>query len=138
MHPKQTMTRSSRSYFDLSAEVIILILSSHTLRFFLFFISNTSSFLYWYDIYETCQVIEVAPAHCVVQISKSAGDLRKYNEVRKKKSCQLNIRKLKLVNLVTDLILIISFVKVYQVYWMKNLLCHHMTEILRINIKLAA
>ncbi|CAK8564217.1 unnamed protein product [Lathyrus sativus] len=45
MHPKQTLTRSSRSCFDLSAEVI-----------------------------------EVAPAHCVVQISKSAGDLRKYNE----------------------------------------------------------
>ncbi|KAL5066079.1 hypothetical protein RYX36_027816 [Vicia faba] len=45
MHPKPTLTRSSRSYFDLSAEVI-----------------------------------EVAPAHCVVQISKSAGDLRMYNE----------------------------------------------------------
>ncbi|XP_058754982.1 CBL-interacting serine/threonine-protein kinase 21 [Vicia villosa] len=45
MHPKQTLTRCSRSYFDLSAEVI-----------------------------------EVAPAHCVVQISKSAGDLRMYNE----------------------------------------------------------
>jgi len=30
-----------------------------------------------------CQVIEVAPAHCVVQVSKSVGDLRMYNEVRK-------------------------------------------------------
>jgi hypothetical protein len=28
-------------------------------------------------------VIEVAPAHCVVQISKSVEDLRMYNEVRK-------------------------------------------------------
>ncbi|CAL5199366.1 unnamed protein product [Lathyrus oleraceus] len=55
MHPKQTMTRSSRSYFDLSAEVI-----------------------------------EVAPAHCVVQISKSAGDLRKYNEFCESLSSLLN------------------------------------------------
>ncbi|KAK2412636.1 CBL-interacting protein kinase [Trifolium repens] len=45
MHPKTSMTRCSRSYFDLSAEVI-----------------------------------EVAPTHCVIQISKSAGDLRMYNE----------------------------------------------------------
>ncbi|CAJ2649712.1 unnamed protein product [Trifolium pratense] len=44
MHPKLSMTRCSRSYFDLSAEVI-----------------------------------EVAPTHCVIQISKSAGDLRMYN-----------------------------------------------------------
>lgn len=27
------------------------------------------------------QVIEVTPMHCVVQISKSAGELRLYNEV---------------------------------------------------------
>ncbi|AES92374.2 CBL-interacting kinase [Medicago truncatula] len=45
MHSKETMTRCSRSYFDISAEVI-----------------------------------EVAPAHCVVQVSKSVGDLRMYNE----------------------------------------------------------
>ncbi|XP_057422381.1 CBL-interacting serine/threonine-protein kinase 21 isoform X1 [Lotus japonicus] len=45
MHPKHLMTRNSRSYFDLSA-----------------------------------QVIEVAPTHCVVEIAKSAGDLRMYNE----------------------------------------------------------
>ncbi|KAI4344379.1 hypothetical protein L6164_011613 [Bauhinia variegata] len=45
MLPKQMMTRCSRSYFDLSAEVI-----------------------------------EVAPTHCVVEISKSSGDLRMYNE----------------------------------------------------------
>ncbi|WJX91151.1 CBL-interacting serine/threonine-protein kinase 21 [Trifolium repens] len=45
MHPKTSMTRCSRSYFDLSAEVI-----------------------------------EVAPTHCVIQISKSVGDLRMYNE----------------------------------------------------------
>ncbi|XP_061349925.1 CBL-interacting serine/threonine-protein kinase 21 [Gastrolobium bilobum] len=45
MHPKQIMTRCSRSCFDLSA-----------------------------------QVIEVAPTHCVVEISKSVGDLRMYNE----------------------------------------------------------
>ncbi|XP_012573429.1 CBL-interacting serine/threonine-protein kinase 21 isoform X2 [Cicer arietinum] len=45
LHPKQTMTRYSRSYFDLSAKVT-----------------------------------EVAPTHCVVEISKSAGDLRMYNE----------------------------------------------------------
>ncbi|KAK2358834.1 CBL-interacting protein kinase [Trifolium repens] len=45
MHPKPSMTRCSRSYFDLSAEVI-----------------------------------EVAPTHCVIQISKSVGDLRMYNE----------------------------------------------------------
>ncbi|GAU20990.1 hypothetical protein TSUD_201390 [Trifolium subterraneum] len=45
MRPKPSMTRCSRSYIDLSAEVI-----------------------------------EVAPTHCVIQISKSAGDLRMYNE----------------------------------------------------------
>ncbi|KAK4265453.1 hypothetical protein QN277_026505 [Acacia crassicarpa] len=45
MQPKRTMTRCSRSYYDLSAKVI-----------------------------------EVAPAHCVVEISKSAGDLIIYNE----------------------------------------------------------
>ncbi|KAI4335450.1 hypothetical protein L6164_014094 [Bauhinia variegata] len=45
MLPKQMMTRCSRSYFDLSAEVI-----------------------------------EVAPTHCVVEISKSSGDLRMYND----------------------------------------------------------
>ncbi|MED6125154.1 CBL-interacting serine/threonine-protein kinase 21 [Stylosanthes scabra] len=45
MHPKQMMTRCSRSYFDLSA-----------------------------------QLIEVAPTHCVVEISKSTGDLRTYNK----------------------------------------------------------
>lgn len=28
-------------------------------------------------------MIEVAPTHCVVEIAKSAGDLRMYNEVRK-------------------------------------------------------
>jgi len=44
-------------------------------------------------------VIEVAPAHCVVEISKSTGDLRMYNKVRKK-----NILGwiCKLINLVTD------------------------------------
>jgi len=35
------------------------------------------------DMRRNCQVIEVAPAHCVVQVSKSVGDLRMYNEVRK-------------------------------------------------------
>ncbi|MED6191579.1 CBL-interacting serine/threonine-protein kinase 21 [Stylosanthes scabra] len=45
MHPEQMMTRCSRSYFDLSA-----------------------------------QLIEVAPTHCVVEISKSTGDLRTYNK----------------------------------------------------------
>lgn len=45
MHPKRSMTRCSRSYYDLSAKVI-----------------------------------EVAPAHCVVEISKSTGDLRTYKE----------------------------------------------------------
>ncbi|KAJ7955752.1 Non-specific serine/threonine protein kinase [Quillaja saponaria] len=45
MHPKQKMTRCSRSYSDLSAEVI-----------------------------------EVAPSHCVVEISKSAGELGVYKE----------------------------------------------------------
>lgn len=45
MQPKQMMTRCSRSYSYLSA-----------------------------------QVIEVAPTHCVVEISKSAGDLRMYNK----------------------------------------------------------
>ncbi|KAJ0030069.1 hypothetical protein Pint_14210 [Pistacia integerrima] len=48
MHPKlnQKMTRCSRSYYDLSAEVI-----------------------------------EVAPTNCVIEISKSAGELRVYKEV---------------------------------------------------------
>ncbi|KAK4793696.1 hypothetical protein SAY86_024131 [Trapa natans] len=45
MHSSQKMIRSSRSYFDLSAEVI-----------------------------------EVAPLHCVVEISKSAGELATYRE----------------------------------------------------------
>ncbi|XP_028775386.1 LOW QUALITY PROTEIN: CBL-interacting serine/threonine-protein kinase 21-like [Neltuma alba] len=45
MHPKGTMTRCSRSYYDLSAKVI-----------------------------------EVTPAHCVVEISKSTGDLRTYKK----------------------------------------------------------
>ncbi|XP_027332939.1 CBL-interacting serine/threonine-protein kinase 21 [Abrus precatorius] len=45
MQPKPIMTRCSRSYFDLSA-----------------------------------QVIEVAPTHCVIEISKSEGDLRMYYE----------------------------------------------------------
>uniref|UniRef100_A0A5B6ZXP8 non-specific serine/threonine protein kinase n=1 Tax=Davidia involucrata TaxID=16924 RepID=A0A5B6ZXP8_DAVIN len=45
MHPKQKMTRCSRSCFNLSAEVI-----------------------------------EVAPTHCVIEISKSAGELGLYKE----------------------------------------------------------
>ncbi|XP_025607437.1 CBL-interacting serine/threonine-protein kinase 21 isoform X2 [Arachis hypogaea] len=45
LHPKQMMNRCSRSYFDLSA-----------------------------------QLIEVAPTHCVVEISRSAGDLRTYTK----------------------------------------------------------
>uniref|UniRef100_A0A2N9HCX3 Protein kinase domain-containing protein n=1 Tax=Fagus sylvatica TaxID=28930 RepID=A0A2N9HCX3_FAGSY len=45
MHHKQKMTRCSRSYFDISAEVI-----------------------------------EVAPTNCVVEISKSAGELHVYKE----------------------------------------------------------
>ncbi|KAJ4953911.1 hypothetical protein NE237_030743 [Protea cynaroides] len=45
VHQKQNLTRSSRSYFNLSAEVI-----------------------------------EVTPTHCVIEISKSAGELRVYNE----------------------------------------------------------
>ncbi len=45
MHPQQKMTRCSRSYFNLSAEVI-----------------------------------EVAPTDCVVEISKSAGELGVYKE----------------------------------------------------------
>ncbi|XP_042491933.1 CBL-interacting serine/threonine-protein kinase 21-like isoform X2 [Macadamia integrifolia] len=45
IHQKQNLTRCSRSYFNLSAEVI-----------------------------------EVTPTNCVIQISKSAGELRVYNE----------------------------------------------------------
>ncbi|KAF2282786.1 hypothetical protein GH714_043179 [Hevea brasiliensis] len=45
MHPKKKMTRCTRSYYDLSAEVI-----------------------------------EVAPTNCVVEITKSAGELRLYTE----------------------------------------------------------
>ncbi|PKI59862.1 hypothetical protein CRG98_019744 [Punica granatum] len=45
MHPSLKMTRCSRSYFSLSAEVI-----------------------------------EVAPLHCVIEISKSAGELGEYKE----------------------------------------------------------
>ncbi|KAJ1433515.1 Serine/threonine-protein kinase, active site [Sesbania bispinosa] len=56
MQPKQIMKRSSRSYFDLSAQEV---------QFFMF---------------GNCQVIEVSPTHCVVEISKSTGDLRMYNQ----------------------------------------------------------
>ncbi|KAG6698822.1 hypothetical protein I3843_08G038000 [Carya illinoinensis] len=45
MHPKQKMTRCSRSYLDISAEVI-----------------------------------EVAPTDCVIEVSKSSGDLQVYEE----------------------------------------------------------
>ncbi|XP_042504227.1 CBL-interacting serine/threonine-protein kinase 21-like isoform X2 [Macadamia integrifolia] len=45
IHQKQKLTRNSRSYFNLSAEVI-----------------------------------EVTPSHCVIEISKSAGELTVYNE----------------------------------------------------------
>ncbi|KAK3221476.1 hypothetical protein Dsin_008501 [Dipteronia sinensis] len=57
MHPKQKlkMIRSSRSYYDLSAEVI-----------------------------------EVAPTNCVIEISKSAGELRLYNEFCKSLSSLLS------------------------------------------------
>ncbi|KAL7193737.1 hypothetical protein ACSBR2_025373 [Camellia fascicularis] len=54
IHPKQKMTRCSRSCFDLSAEVI-----------------------------------EVAPTHCVVEISKSAGELVLYTEFCKSLSSML-------------------------------------------------
>ncbi|XP_015877246.1 CBL-interacting serine/threonine-protein kinase 21 [Ziziphus jujuba] len=54
VHLKQKMTRCSRSYFDLSAEVT-----------------------------------EVAPTSCVVQISKSAGELRLYREFCKSLSSLL-------------------------------------------------
>lgn len=54
MHPQQKMTRCSRSYFNLSAEVI-----------------------------------EVAPTHCVVEISKSAGELGVYKEFCTSLSCLL-------------------------------------------------
>ncbi|XP_044471024.1 CBL-interacting serine/threonine-protein kinase 21-like [Mangifera indica] len=56
MHPKlnQKMTRCSRSYYDLSAEVI-----------------------------------EVAPTNCVIEISKSAGELREYKEFCKSLSSLL-------------------------------------------------
>ncbi|XP_044463745.1 CBL-interacting serine/threonine-protein kinase 21-like [Mangifera indica] len=56
MHPKldQKMTRCSRSYYDLSAEVI-----------------------------------EVAPTNCVIEISKSAGELRVYKEFCKSLSSLL-------------------------------------------------
>ena len=45
-----------------------------------------------------CQVIEVAPTHCVVEISKSAGDLRTYNRVRNHPVNWI----WKFINLVTD------------------------------------
>ncbi|XP_047327990.1 CBL-interacting serine/threonine-protein kinase 21 [Impatiens glandulifera] len=54
MHPKQTMSRCSRSCFNLLA-----------------------------------QVFEVAPTHCVVEVSKSAGDLGLYNEFCKSLSSML-------------------------------------------------
>ncbi|XP_010265374.1 PREDICTED: CBL-interacting serine/threonine-protein kinase 21-like [Nelumbo nucifera] len=54
IHQKQKMTRCSRSYFNLSAEVI-----------------------------------EVTPTHCVVEISKSAGELRGYKEFCKSLSSLL-------------------------------------------------
>lgn len=55
IHPKPKMTRCSRSYFNLSAEVI-----------------------------------EVAPTHCVVEISKSAGELEMYKEFCKSLSSLLS------------------------------------------------
>ncbi|XP_059459754.1 CBL-interacting serine/threonine-protein kinase 21 [Corylus avellana] len=54
MHPKQKMTRYSRSYIDISAEVI-----------------------------------EVAPTNCVIQISKSVGELHVYEEFCKSLSSLL-------------------------------------------------
>ncbi|KAF7146995.1 hypothetical protein RHSIM_Rhsim03G0262800 [Rhododendron simsii] len=54
IHPKQKMTRCSRSCFNLSAEVI-----------------------------------EVAPTHCVVEISKSLGELEPYTEFCKSLSSML-------------------------------------------------
>ncbi|GKV18213.1 hypothetical protein SLEP1_g28626 [Rubroshorea leprosula] len=54
IHPTQKMTRCSRSYYDLSAEVI-----------------------------------EVAPTNCVVEISKSAGELTIYKEFCKSLSSLL-------------------------------------------------
>lgn len=54
IHPQQTMTRCSRSCFDLSAKVI-----------------------------------EVAPTHCVVEISKSLGELEPYREFCKSLSTML-------------------------------------------------
>lgn len=54
MHAKQIMNRCSRSYVDISAEVI-----------------------------------EVAPTNCVVEISRSAGELGTYREFCKSLSSQL-------------------------------------------------
>ncbi|XP_065848920.1 CBL-interacting serine/threonine-protein kinase 21 [Euphorbia lathyris] len=54
MHPKQKMTRCTRSYYDISAEVT-----------------------------------EVTPTNCVVEISKSAGELRSYKEFCKSLSSLL-------------------------------------------------
>ncbi|XP_043696235.1 CBL-interacting serine/threonine-protein kinase 21 [Telopea speciosissima] len=54
IHQKQKLTRCSRSYFNLSAEVI-----------------------------------EVTPTHCVIEISKSAGELGVYNEFCKSLSSLL-------------------------------------------------
>ncbi|GAV87245.1 Pkinase domain-containing protein/NAF domain-containing protein [Cephalotus follicularis] len=54
MHRKQKINRCTRSYYDLSAEVI-----------------------------------EVAPTNCVIEISKSAGDLNVYDEFCKSLSSQL-------------------------------------------------
>ena len=72
IHPKQKMTRCCRSSYDLSAEVIncnMLFLQDH------FFKKNSHHLKFQY------QVIEVAPTNCVVEISKSEGELTVYKEV---------------------------------------------------------
>lgn len=75
------MTRCSRSYFDLSAQVILMLFTYSLFSFFLVLLLNEDKF--FTNMCGNCQVIEVAPAHCVIEISKSAGDLRMYNKVRK-------------------------------------------------------
>lgn len=70
-------------------------------------------------------MIEVAPAHCVVEVSKSAGDLVTFKEVIWHSLITSYASTLFfLLHLLSCFILMTSFVKVYPIYWQKNLLHH--------------
>ncbi|KAJ6857203.1 hypothetical protein NC651_038795 [Populus alba x Populus x berolinensis] len=83
MHQKPNMKRYTRSYYDLSAEVKC---SANAFKISEF-CSLTSMTVQSFRV--KCQVIEVAPMNCVVEISKSVGDTRLYKEFCKSLSSLL-------------------------------------------------